>query len=106
MAAAASSSILQFPAQDAITTYLTKHPLTSDPYLTEKKIIETVAKFFANQRKAELGVDMGVMLSLYDLNKKIGLPETALIAIQMNLVEALKDCANGKPIEVEKKTKK
>lgn len=96
-------TFLHFPAQDAIVAYLTKHPLTNNPYLTEKKIIETVSKFFADQDKAEPGVDMGVMLSLYDLNEKLGLPQMALMTIQLNLTQALKDCANGKPIEVEKK---
>lgn len=72
--------------------------------MSEKKIIETVAKFFADQDKADMGVDMGVMLTMMDLNEKLGLPQMSLMAINLNLTAALKDCANGKKIELEKKT--
>lgn len=95
---------LHFPSQGAIISYLEQHPLTSDPYLKEKKIIETVAQFFADQDKAPMGVDMGVMLTMMDLNEKLGLPQMGLMAINLNLTAALKDCANGKKIEVEKKS--
>ena len=93
---------LHFPSEREIISYLEQHPLTSDPYLKEKKIIETVAKFFANQDKADMGVDIGVMLTMHDLNEKIKLPETAVMAINLNLTAALKDCANGKKIELKK----
>lgn len=98
---------LHFPSQGAIVSYLEQHPLTSketNPYLSEKKIIEAVAKFFADQDKADMGVDMGVMLTMYDLNEKLKLPEMALMTINLNLTAALKDCANGKKIDLEKKT--
>jgi len=98
---------LHFPSQGAIVSYLEQHPLTSketNPYLSEQKIIETVAKFFADQDKADMGVDMGVMLTMMDLNEKLGLPQMSLMAINLNLTAALKDCANGKKIELEKKT--
>jgi len=38
-----------------------------------------------------------------DLGQKIGLPKFSLIAINLNLIAALKDCPNGKAIEIEKK---
>lgn len=73
--------------------------------MSEKKIIEAVAKFFANQDKSDMGVDMGVMLIMHDLNKKLNISDIDMIAINRNLTAALKDCANGKKIEVEKKAK-
>ena len=97
------SSTIHFPSKEVIASYLQKHSLTKDPYLTEKRIIETVASFFANSDKVPIGVDIGVSLSLFDLNEKLGLPKFALMTIQLNLEQALKDCAAGKPIKVEKK---
>lgn len=52
-----------------------------------------------------MGVDMGVMLIMHDLNKKLNISDIDMIAINRNLTAALKDCANGKKIEVEKKAK-
>jgi len=98
-----SVATVLFPSKEAIVSYLQQHPLTKDPYLTEKKIIETMANFFAKQEKVPDGINLGVMLSLSDVNKKLKLPRVALMTIQINLVAALKDCANGKKIEVEKK---
>ena len=91
-------SIMRFPAQDVIVAYLTKHTLTSDPYLVEKKIIEAVAKFFANQDKEPIGVDLGVALETMSLSKKLGLSTMSLAHLNENLAKALKDCAAGKAI--------
>lgn len=101
-----STETLHFPPKGAIISCLEQHPVTSketNPYLTEKKIIEAVADFFADQDKAPMGVDMGVMLTMMDLNEKLGLPQMGLMAINMSLTEALKDCAAGEAISVEKK---
>ncbi|KAG8171508.1 hypothetical protein JTE90_007397 [Oedothorax gibbosus] len=70
-----SAETLHFPSKGEIVSYLEQHPLTNDPYLTEKKIIEAVADFFADKDKAPMGVDMGVMLKLADLNEKLQLPQ-------------------------------
>ena len=84
---------VHFPSQEAIVSYLQGHALTSNPYLTEKRIIETVAGYFANQEKAPLGINLGVMLALHDLNERLQLPGFSLNAIQLNLTTALMDCA-------------
>ncbi len=49
-----------------------------------------------------MGVQMGVMLTMHDVNENLGLPESALMTINMNLTQALQDCANGKVIKLEK----
>lgn len=89
-------SALHFPSGSTIVTYLKQHPLTSDPYLAEENIIQAVAEFFGDQDNVEQGITMGVMLTLYDLNEKLGLCQSTLAAIQMNLTAALMDCAKGK----------
>jgi len=91
--------MLKFPSKQTIIAYLEQHPQTNkttNPYLTEKKIIPAVAQVFADQNKAPLGVDMGVMLTMLDLNEKLKLPEFVLMTINMNLCNALKECAQGK----------
>jgi hypothetical protein len=105
--ASAKDGKLHFPSQEAITAYLAKHPLISDPlisdsYNQEKKIKDAVAQFFANSRKVPMGVQMGVMLTISELNKKFGLPQSAVMALNMNLTEALQDCANEQEIQLEK----
>lgn len=99
------SYTLHFPSEGFIVAYLKAHPLTNYPLLKEKKIIEIVAKFFANQEKYPMEVDMIVMLTMKSLNTKLGLPKKRILQIQINLSEALKDCANGERI-VFKKTAK
>ncbi|MBU6383004.1 MAG: hypothetical protein KGQ49_00995 [Verrucomicrobia bacterium] len=102
------SATLHFPSKPAIMSYLEAHPLTSkdtNPYLTEKKIIEAVADFFADQDKTPHGVDVGVILTMYDLHEELELSPGGVTTIQMNLTAALKDCAAGKKIELEKNTK-
>ena len=91
-------NLLHFPDKATIITYLKQHPRAKDPYLTEKKIIELVAEAFSNQERAEAGVEVVVALVLHDLSETLKLPEMTLWAIQKNLVAALKDCAQGKPI--------
>lgn len=90
------SGVLRFPAQNELTACLKKHPMTNDPYFTEKRINEVVAKSFANQEKVPLGIDLGVMLELNDLNEKLRLPAMRLKTIQLNLTTALKYCAKEK----------
>lgn len=101
MASVSRSDLLHFPQEDVILAYLAKHPLTSNN--TETKINETVAKLFANQKQTEPVVNKLVMFSLGDMNEKLGLPEIKLLFIQQRVTSALKDCANGGLIEVEKK---
>ena len=101
MASVSRSDLLHFPQEDTILAYLAKHPLTSNN--TETKINETVSKFFANREQTASGVDELVMFSLGDMNEKLGLPEIKLLFIQQRVTAALKDCANGRLIEVEKK---
>lgn len=92
-----------FPSQAAIVSYLEQYS-SEDRYLKENGVFKAVAQYFADQSFDGMGVQMGVTLTMCDLGKKIGLPGYAVITIIKNLTEALKDCANGKRIEIEKKT--
>jgi hypothetical protein len=97
------SSALHFPSHSTIVSYLENHPLTSNPYLKEKGIIEAAARAFADQSKVPMGIQMGVMLTMHDLNEKIKLPQVTMMTIHMNLTQALEDCARGNEINLEKK---
>ncbi len=105
-----SSATLHFPSKEAIVSYLEQYPSTSkaiNPYLSTKNIIEAVAGFFADQEEvAPDGVDTGVMLTMMDLNEKLDLPQIELVRIKLNLTTALKDCAAGKAISMEKTSDK
>lgn len=90
------SVTFHFPSQQSIVAYLEKHPFTNDPYLKEKKIIDTVAKFFANTNKDDRGVELGVLLALYRLNAQIGLTQDMKEVMNINLIDALKDCGSDK----------
>ena len=103
MAVSASSNTLHFPNENKIISYLKKHPLTKDPYFTEKKIIHKVSKFFADLNMEPEGIQLGVMQTLYDINEELPMEPPVLKLIQMNLIAALKDCANRKVIETEGK---
>jgi len=94
---------LHFPSQEAIVSYLEQHPLTRDPYFKGRGILTAVAKVFADQDRADMDVDRGVRLTMGDLEQKIGLPNFALMAVHSTFKQALKDCANGVPIKIEKK---
>lgn len=82
---------LRFPSETILISRL-ENVLSDQQYMKEKKIIQALAKAFANQTKEPIGVDMGVMLELYDLN--IQLPEIALRAMIILLCAALKKCAD------------
>jgi hypothetical protein len=94
-----AGTTLYFPTQNEITAYLTKHPLTRGPYLTENKVIETVAKFFANTLQTPRQVNERLRCSLGDLNKTLKLPQVALTALRFNLIVALHDCASEWTLE-------
>jgi hypothetical protein len=90
--------IYRFPSQKLLTTCLSQHPVAgteANPYLTEKKIIQTVAKEFAASEANSGGIEMGVMLTLDDLNT-VQLHVTTLLTIHMTLVDAVKECALNK----------
>src|SRR5690242_14447191 len=90
---------LHFPSESSIIAYIEQDPYITNldkRYFAEKRITQTVAKHFANQDFAPGGVDLGVMLVTYDLNKSLHLPEHTLYAIQENLKQVLRDCGSTK----------
>ena len=93
---------LHFPSETTIIEYLKVHPLTNNPYLTEKKILQTAAKRFANTEKTLDAIEIDVMFTLQDLNKKINLPKTVLISINSKLTKALEECAKKQNLISEK----
>lgn len=95
---------LQFPSQEAIVSYLDQHPGLKDslPHLRNKKIIEAVAKVFAGKTLFPGGVDMNIELVFAEKEKELGMSEMALITMQMNLVDILKECGSGKKIEIKR----
>ncbi|HEV3269271.1 MAG TPA: hypothetical protein VGZ69_01315 [Candidatus Rhabdochlamydia sp.] len=86
-----SVTIFCFPKKEELINNLEKHPkLSFSPYFTEKKIIEKVADFFAEEEKDSDGLNLGVALCLYHL--KI-LPAGQGLMREL-LVQALEGCAN------------
>lgn len=87
---------LHFPSQETIVAHLERHPQTSDLYLREKKIIDTVASYFAHTNKrVDIGVELGVLLAIdwVVLRENITLSSAALDTMHTSLTAALKDCA-------------
>ncbi len=85
-----------FPKEEAIVAYLTNCLLTKGRYSTEKKLIEAVARRFANQQRSATGVEIGVGLCFYDLSKHLDLPGEVWEFYKGDFVTDLKDCANRK----------
>ncbi len=99
---------LHFPSQQTIVSYLEEHPLTNKkgyPYLSNKKIIEAVAHFFANPDKAQIGIDAGVTLTMSDLQDKLNISHNPLMFIIKCLKHALTDCAHEQQIKLERMCK-
>lgn len=99
-----SSSIISFPSRASILSYLEQHPLTNDRYYKEKRILEAVAKAFADQKIESEGVSMGLFFPLYGERKRLGLSDATLRVMSLSLTKALLDCANGKPLITLKKS--
>ena len=85
---------LQFPSERMIGSYLKEHPLTKE---LDSRIIELAASQFANQRKLQLNIPIGVMNALYAPNEEFGLDDDGMLTLCNDLSQALKDCANYKP---------
>ena len=106
------SALLHFPNAETMKTYLCKHPLLKMDYYQEKGITQAIAELaaerFADSDKVEMGVKMGTMLMMNDLQTgkdgfsgkvlpnlgKLGLPSMVWAQISMATEEALIDCAN------------
>ena len=98
-AAPVSGEIIHFPSQEALISCIDQHPLIAvTPYFSEKGVTEAIAAYFADEDKVPRGVDLGVILALHDLDKKLQLPSISLAILKRNLVEALKECASGDAI--------
>ena len=93
-----SVGTVHFKSLEAIVSYLEKHPKTNDQYLKHEKVIDAVAKFFADRTMDYLAIETGIELTLFDMHQKIKLPEEVMLLIRKNLVSALRDYADGKPI--------
>lgn len=106
-----SSVILHFPDAKTMTESLSNHPLLKMDYYQEKgitqAIVELAAARFADSDKEEMGVKMGTMLIIHDLQTgtdgfsgkavpnlgKLGLPSMFWAQISMATEAALMDCA-------------
>lgn len=86
---------LHFPSEEKMISYLEGHPLTSDSYLKENKILEAVAKVFAGQKKDSVYIGMDLMSTLCETLQKLKIPRAEAMKIKANLTRALLDCANG-----------
>ncbi len=62
-----------------------------------------MARIFANSTTALSGVQMGVLLTMYDVNETLGLPESSVMVINMNLTQALKIVLKRKKSDARKK---
>lgn len=105
-----AAAVLQFPSKADLVSYLGQHPKTtkeSHSCFADQKVIEAVAEYFANQKKAPAGIKMGVNLVMFKENdrfkNRLHLTDRDLESINRNLTEALRDCAQGKSLGEEKK---
>lgn len=105
------SSPLHFPDVKTMTQYLSNHPLLKTEYFLEKGITKAIAELaaerFADSDKVEMGVQIGAMLLIHDLQAgedgftgkplpnlgKLGLPSMIWAQISMATEAALIDCA-------------
>jgi hypothetical protein len=95
---------LQFPAQEAIATYLENHPLTDgsySPYLKKseaylnKRIIEAVAQALAEKCTSPGSIKVWVELAIDSPDKKITLSNESRLWAILNLTFALQQCAKA-----------
>lgn len=85
------SSELHF-SRESIITYLEQHPAISqeeDTYLGDKKIIETVANFFADKDMTSTGIDAGMNVLMAKIGKGLNLDIAGMVTIEMSLTRAL-----------------
>jgi hypothetical protein len=96
MATSSTSMLHRFPSQEGILNYLAQY-LTQEEnrYLTETKIIQAVANFFANQKSMEVEIEVGVMKTLDKFNEELRIPEVNLVIIRCCLIELLTNCAKA-----------
>lgn len=108
------SSTLHFPNAQTMKACLCDHPLLAMDYYKEKGITKAIADLaserFANSDKVEMGIKMGTMLMINDLQEgkdgftgkslpnlgKLGLPPMVWAQISMATESALMDCAAKK----------
>ena len=106
------SSTLHFPNAQTMRECLCKHPLLAMDYYQEKGITKAIADLaserFADSDKVAMGVKMGTMLLINDLQEgkdgftgkplpnlgKLGLPSTIWTQLSMATEKAIIDCAN------------
>lgn len=106
-----SSATLHFPDAATMTQYLSNHPLLK--YYQEKGITKAIAELaaarFADSDRVDMGVEMGTMLLINDLQTgedgitgealpnlgKLGLSPMTWTQISVATEKALTDCANS-----------
>lgn len=82
----------QFPTESVLLTKLNESPLILD-YWKEKKLVEKVAKGFADRIMTSVGIKLGVELILTDLH----LIEPVFIATSINVTKALTNLSTQIP---------
>lgn len=94
------SERLSFPSAEDIAFYLnTQHPFTAEnTLLKQSKIVEILARSFANVTKPSMGIQTAIDLTLLDELSSWEVSER--INLSMLLFKALKDCAKGEKFEV------
>lgn len=84
---------VHFPSKDMIRVYLANHRLTKNLFEQEKKIIDAVSVFFANQRQTASKIESNVRLAMIDLKERLDFSETLLMDIEPLIALALMECA-------------
>lgn len=94
------SERLSFPSAEDIAFYLnTQHPFSAEnTLLKQSKIVEILARSFANVTKPSMGIQTAIDLTLLDELSSWEVSER--INLSMLLFKALKDCAKGEKFEV------
>lgn len=90
---------VHFPPEKELLACLSKHPLTNDPFFTEKKINATAAEFFANSDKYPNGIVIGVSILMDGIAQETSLPPKRAGMVGVNLATALTDCAQENHIQ-------
>jgi len=93
-----TTNIVRFRSQGEIVSYLSKHPKTKGLCRKHKDMIASVAHFFGGKPLDHLGVDVGIALTLFETSQEKKLPREVMVKMHSQLVTALRDCAEGKPI--------
>jgi hypothetical protein len=94
---------VQFPSEVAIINYLNLNPqIKYYWYSCRDGVINRIARVFKNATKTPNEVREAANQTLLTIGTEISLSKPFIELLSPFFIQALMDCANGKPIEFEK----